>query len=120
MEEVVPSAKKNQTLQIAREVDRVASADEYFKSRNLCANTDLYVSFVYTALGIPPSHVLSMVMAARMAGMLAHWREAMGKSSFTVTAMSGLNSDLWDRHAGQTISLWRPQQIYTGSISKDV
>jgi citrate synthase len=80
MEEAIPSAQDNKCLQIAREVDRVASSDEYFTSRNLCANTDLYVSFVYTALGIPPSHVLSMIMASRMVGMLAHWREAMGKS----------------------------------------
>lgn len=37
-------------LQIALEIDRQASTDEYFTSRNLQANADLYGSFVYTAL----------------------------------------------------------------------
>ena len=37
-------------LQVAMEIDRIASTHEYFVKRNLQANADLYGSFVYTAL----------------------------------------------------------------------
>lgn len=43
-------SKNNPLLAVALEIDRVASKDEYFISRNLKANADLYGSFVYTAL----------------------------------------------------------------------
>lgn len=38
------------TLKIALEIERIASEDSYFTSRNLCANVDLFLSFIYKAL----------------------------------------------------------------------
>lgn len=43
--------KSNPLLKVALEVDRIANEDEYFTSRNLKANADLYGCFLYTALG---------------------------------------------------------------------
>ena len=43
-------AKSNPLLAVAREIDRVASEDEYFKSRGLHANADLYGVFFYIAM----------------------------------------------------------------------
>ena len=37
-------------VEVAMEVDRIASEDEYFVSRKLQANSDLYVGVLYTAL----------------------------------------------------------------------
>lgn len=37
-------------LTVAMEIDRLASKDKYFTSRQLNANADLYGSFVYMAL----------------------------------------------------------------------
>ena len=37
-------------LTVALEIDRLASKDKYFTSRQLNANADLYGSFVYMAL----------------------------------------------------------------------
>jgi len=37
-------------LAVALEIDRIASKDKYFTSRQLKANADLYGSFVYMAL----------------------------------------------------------------------
>lgn len=37
-------------LAVALEIDRVASTDPYFTSRNLKANADLYGNFIYAAL----------------------------------------------------------------------
>lgn len=38
------------TLAVALEIDRIASQDEYFKSRNLVANADLFLSLLYVAM----------------------------------------------------------------------
>ena len=41
-------------LAVALEIDRIASTDKYFTSRQLKANADLYGSFVYMALYVVP------------------------------------------------------------------
>lgn len=43
-------AASNPLLAVAREIDRIASNDEYFKSRGLHANADLYGVFFYIAM----------------------------------------------------------------------
>lgn len=43
-------ADSNPLLAVAREIDRVAQKDEYFKSRGLHANADLYGVFFYIAM----------------------------------------------------------------------
>ncbi|KAF2113638.1 citrate synthase [Lophiotrema nucula] len=85
----------NKMLQIAMEVDRIASSDEYFTSRKLKANADLYGCFLYTAMGFETDIIVAMASLSRAGGVLAHWREAMHEKS----------------------CLWRPMQIFTGSIS---
>ncbi|MCJ1282614.1 hypothetical protein MMC26_001939 [Xylographa opegraphella] len=81
-------------LQVAMEIDRIASEDEYFVSRKLQVNSDLYIGVVYTALHFEPSLVPVMIMLMRSGGLMAHWREAMG----------------------QKANIWRPQQFYTGDV----
>ncbi len=46
--------KDNDFLRVAMEIDRIASKDRYFTSRQLKANADLYGSFVYMALYASP------------------------------------------------------------------
>ncbi len=48
--ELVADAEHDPILEVALEIDRVASTDEYFTSRKLKANADLLASFVYKAL----------------------------------------------------------------------
>lgn len=43
-------AQSNPLFAVAQEIDRVASQDEYFVSRGLKANADLYGQFFYTAM----------------------------------------------------------------------
>lgn len=50
MDEHQDKLQANPLLQVALEIDRVASEDPYFTSRNLKANADLYGCFLYTAL----------------------------------------------------------------------
>ena len=46
---------KLEILKVAEEIERVASVDEWFKSRRIRMNVDLYGCFVYTALCVCPS-----------------------------------------------------------------
>lgn len=50
LDELSENSKDNPLLAVALEIDRIASKDEYFTSRKLKANADLYGCFVYTAL----------------------------------------------------------------------
>lgn len=86
--------KSGPLLQIALEIDRVASSDNYFISRGLRANADLYGSLLYTALGFEADIIVAMACVSRMGGGMAHWREAMQ----------------------QTPVLWRPRQLYVGPM----
>ncbi|KAI5244199.1 citrate synthase [Aureobasidium subglaciale] len=82
----------NPLLQVAYEIDRVAATDDYFISRQLNANADLYGVCIYIALEYPPEIVPVMMFASRTAGLMAHFREAMTRRN----------------------QIWRPQQIYVG------
>ena len=50
MGELSHKVDQNPLLSIAMEIDRIASNDSYFTSRNLKANADLYGCFVYSTL----------------------------------------------------------------------
>lgn len=42
--------REDHHLAVALEIDRIASQDEYFQSRHLSANADLFLSFAYKAM----------------------------------------------------------------------
>lgn len=88
--------KSGALLQIALEIDRAAGSDSYFVSRGLRANADLYGSLLYTALGFEADTIIAMACVSRMGGAMAHWREAMQQAPV----------------------LWRPRQLYVGSLPK--
>ncbi|KZF20963.1 citrate synthase [Xylona heveae TC161] len=82
-------------LKVAFELDRIAQEDEYFISRKLKPNADLFAAFAYKAMGFPPEVILPISMLSRAQGFLAHWKEA----------MSG------------NVHIWRPSQIYQGKLN---
>ncbi|KAF2191888.1 citrate synthase [Zopfia rhizophila CBS 207.26] len=86
----------NPMLQIAMEVDRVATSDDYFVSRGLKTNADLYGCFLYTAFGSETDIIVGMASLRRTGGCLAHWREAMQEKPV----------------------IWRPKQLFTGSLRR--
>ncbi|OGM42234.1 citrate synthase [Aspergillus bombycis] len=98
LNELSEEVEKDPLLKVAFEVDRVASEDEYFTSRNLRPNADLFAAFVYKALGFPPEFILPLSILSRTQGFMAHWREAMGNPP----------------------RIWRPGQIYTGDLNKSM
>lgn len=94
IEEHREAVYSNPLLRVAMEVDRVANTDPYFTSRGLKANADLYGCFLYTAMGFETDIIVAMAALSRTGGLMAHWREAMQ----------------------QKPKIWRPQQVFTGSI----
>ena len=81
-------------LDVAREVEQAALADEYFASRRLYPNVDFYSGIILRAIGIPLDMFTVMFAIGRTPGWIAHWKEV---------------SD----NPNQRI--YRPRQIYTGA-----
>ncbi|KAL0937200.1 citrate synthase [Colletotrichum truncatum] len=98
MDQHKDKVESNPLLSVAMEIDRVANAEEYFTSRALKANADLYGCFLYTALGFETDIIVAMACLSRTPGVLAHWREMMLEKSPL---------------------LWRPQQVFTGKRSTE-
>jgi citrate synthase len=79
-------------LDIAKQLEKVALEDEYFKSRNLYPNVDFYSGIIYRALGIPTEMFTVMFAIGRLPGWIAQWKEMR------------INKE----------PIGRPRQIYTG------
>ena len=85
-------------LDIARELEQVALADEYFIERKLYPNIDFYTGVIYKAMGLPTRMFTVLFAIGRLPGWIAHWREA--------------NTD-------PATKLGRPQQLYIGPAARD-
>ena len=85
-------------LDLAKELEEIALADDYFQERRLYPNVDFYTGVIYKAMGFPTRMFTVLFAIGRLPGWLAQWRE--------------LNLD------PQT-KIGRPQQLYTGSPARD-
>ncbi|MGB3730746.1 citrate synthase [Microbacterium sp.] len=81
-------------LDLAKELEEIALADDYFKERRLYPNVDFYTGVIYKAMGFPTRMFTVLFAIGRLPGWLAQWRE--------------LNLD------PQT-KIGRPQQLYIGA-----
>ena len=79
---------------IADELARQAADDEYFISRGIYPNVDLYSGLTYQAIGIPEPMFGVMFAIARSAGWIAQWLEMVTDQEQTTV---------------------RPRQLYTGN-----
>ena len=87
---------RSKLLQIAIDLERIATEDEYFVARRLYPNVDFYSGIIFKALGIPVPSFTALFAWGRLPGWIAHWLEL---------------------HAqGQAIG--RPRQIYTGESKR--
>jgi citrate synthase len=66
---------KNQLIDVAIELERIALSDDYFIKRNLYPNVDFYSGLIYKAMGFPTDFFPVLFCMARTAGWLAHWKE---------------------------------------------
>ena len=88
----------NPTLQVAKELERIALEDEYFIKKKLYPNVDFYSGIILEAMGFPTSMFTPIFALARTVGWISHWME--------------MNSDP-DKKIG------RPRQLYTGLVNKN-
>ncbi len=84
---------KDPLLDIAKELEQAALADDYFVSRKLYPNVDFYTGVIYKAMGFPPRMFTVLFAIGRLPGWIAQWREA--------------NDD-------PATKIGRPQQLYVG------
>ncbi|MDQ1529883.1 MAG: citrate synthase, partial [Actinomycetota bacterium] len=62
-------------LDIAKELEAVALADDYFIERKLYPNVDFYTGVIYKAMGFPPRMFTVLFAIGRLPGWIAHWQE---------------------------------------------
>jgi citrate synthase len=86
-------------LDIAKELEIAALADDYFVERKLYPNVDFYTGVIYKAMGFPPRMSTVLFAIGRLPGWIAHWRE--------------MNQDPATR-------IGRPQQLYIGAPERHI
>ncbi len=87
----------NKTLQVAKELEKIALEDEYFIKKKLYPNVDFYSGIILEAMGFPTSMFTPIFALARTVGWISHWIE--------------MHSDPYKK-------IGRPRQLYTGNLEK--
>lgn len=67
--------KDNETLKVAKELERIALEDEYFVSKKLYPNVDFYSGIILEAMGFPTAMFTPIFALSRTVGWVAQWKE---------------------------------------------
>jgi len=84
-------------LDLAMELERQASQDEYFLARKLYPNVDFFSGIMLHAMGIPTSMFTAMFAMSRVVGWTAQWTEMVSEGQMRIG---------------------RPRQLYVGSVQR--
>jgi len=90
--------ENNPTLQVAKELERIALEDEYFVEKKLYPNVDFYSGIILDAMGFPTEMFTPIFALSRTVGWIAQWKEMI--------------EDPVQR-------IGRPRQLYTGSAHRN-
>jgi len=85
--------RQDDLLDIARELESIALADDYFISRKLYPNVDFYTGLIYRAMGFPSRMFTVLFALGRLPGWIAQWHEMINDKETRIG---------------------RPRQLYTG------
>lgn len=88
----------NPTLQVAKELEKIALEDPYFIEKKLYPNVDFYSGIILEAMGFPTSMFTPIFALSRTVGWISQWKEMIGDP---------------------TGKIGRPRQLYTGSPFRD-
>ena len=72
-EEVFEIVGKEELIEIAMELEKIALSDPFFIERKLYPNVDFYSGIIYKALGFPTDMFPVLFMIPRTVGWLSHW-----------------------------------------------
>jgi citrate synthase len=84
-------------LEIAKGLEEIALADDYFVERKLYPNVDFYTGLIYKAMGFESKMFTVLFAIGRLPGWIAQWREMMNDPE---------------------TKIGRPRQIYTGAAER--
>ncbi|MFT4793625.1 MAG: citrate synthase [Paracoccaceae bacterium] len=87
----------NPTLEVAKELERIALEDPYFVEKKLYPNVDFYSGIILEAMGFPTSMFTALFAMSRTVGWIAQWKEMIEESS----------------------KIGRPRQLYSGATNRD-
>jgi citrate synthase len=73
--EVFEVTGRNDKIDMALELERIALQDDYFVSRKLYPNVDFYSGIIYQAMGFQPDMFTVLFAIPRAAGWLSQWNE---------------------------------------------
>ena len=77
-DKVLPKLKINDPLlEIAKQLEEVATSDPYFIDKNLYPNVDFYSGILLRAMGIPTNMFPVMFAIGRLPGWITQWKEHM-------------------------------------------
>ncbi|PWE34435.1 citrate (Si)-synthase [Maritimibacter sp. 55A14] len=88
----------NETLKVAKELEKIALEDEYFISKKLYPNVDFYSGVILDAMGFPTSMFTPIFALSRTVGWISQWKEMIGDP---------------------TQKIGRPRQLYQGATMRD-
>jgi citrate synthase len=89
--------RRDELLDLAKQLEEIALTDDYFVERKLYPNVDFYSGLIYRAMGFPTNTFPVLFAIGRLPGWIAHWREA---------------------NESKKTKLGRPRQIYTGATER--
>lgn len=90
--------ENNPTLQVAKELEKIALEDSYFVDRKLYPNVDFYSGIILDAMGFPTSMFTPIFALSRTVGWISQWKEMI---------------------ADEKQKIGRPRQLYTGAAHRD-
>ncbi|MDP2085002.1 MAG: citrate synthase [Gemmobacter sp.] len=90
--------ENNPTLQVAKELERIALEDDYFISKKLYPNVDFYSGIILDAMGFPTSMFTPIFALSRTVGWISQWKEMI---------------------ADKNQKIGRPRQLYIGATQRD-
>ena len=90
--------KNNETLKVAKELEKIALEDDYFVEKKLYPNVDFYSGIILEAMGFPTSMFTPIFATSRTVGWISQWKEMIGDP---------------------TQKIGRPRQLYVGPTRRD-
>ncbi len=90
--------ENNPTLQVAKELERIALQDDYFIEKKLYPNVDFYSGIILDAMGFPTAMFTPIFALSRTIGWISQWKEMI---------------------EDPTQRIGRPRQLYVGPTRRD-
>ena len=90
--------ENNETLKVAKALEKIAVEDDYFHEKKLYPNVDFYSGIILDAMGFPTSMFTPIFAVARTVGWVSQWKEQI---------------------ADPQLKIGRPRQLYTGPSRRD-